>query len=585
MKIKAFRSFTVLAITALTLTLASRISIAAPDPVHKTKNDRLSKVTTFSVPTPAQSWQQLMQWEYFANGIAEDRAKDKATFVPQYFLIPKEEVLTYRPANMEKDAVAEKLVSAEKEGKEYVRWFINPEDTQYHLILADYLKEKGLDHQLHSYRESDPTNPAPGEELGHKSASRSSLLKIRPDNNDATTTTTTNNNNANEGSAIFYKTSTNFTGGRWKSTKKLQRTDVDDSMYASEISTRVSKRLKLGNLELAKEPLAMMIKEENIPVGKEKIDQGVVYRTFGDFPKNQTYLLPGFSAFHQTEGARLALLNSNDPDAKKPGVYWRKHYAGPVGKALANFIFTHHLTPTSIHSQQLLIELDKNYIPSGKIVMRDFNDSAAITPLWDKKNYAKFLQEWNEDKHDDLMLSFLLFHGSHRPTWIDSTEEKNWEKAYFDSFENELASLLDVKVDQLRKKDAFNHSDSISYFGRHWNLTAPIFRPWIAAQDCFKGYEKTPAGLSCDDVLDCFRGDNYYSRHHLACKDVMSALKEGKNIDPELEQKAKLEEIAPEAECHGNPYLTDSFFSLAIKARKILRSTDSYDSVFTDSDF
>jgi hypothetical protein len=478
-------------------------------------------------------WRQLMNWEYYFNTVAKDRLVSRPSFHPQYFLIPQSEVQMHRPRQqlhqqkeLVRDSLIENLVAEKKEGKEFVRWFINPEDSHYHPLLTKYLAQKGLDSKLYNY----PRNDFENLELGHKSASRSSF--IYPENSN--------------GQAVSFKTSTNRTGGLWYLDKELRSLDIADSMTATEISEQVSERLNLGNIVLAKEPLAMLIKAQDI-------DQAVVFRSYGDFSQNGNHLLPGFSALHETEGKDLALHNAVDPESTNTANYWRKHYAAPLGRALADFIFTHHLNPTSIHSQQVLIELDPNYLPTGKIVMRDFNDSALLKPLWKEEKDQELVNNWSETKANHLHLLFRIFHGSAVPSWIHEVEgEKDrWVDTYFENFENRFAHLLNISVDQLREKGLVKLDRAKDM--KSWDLSHPVFKKWIAAQECFKGREKTSYGLNCEDVLDCFRGENQYSRHRFLCEDVMTALFEKRK----LELTGRVSEGTTIPTCTGNPYQKD----------------------------
>jgi hypothetical protein len=515
-------------------------------------------------------WKQLMEWEFKANGVAKDRAQSEAFFVPQFFLLPVSQVNIFHAPLSEQDPAVHELVEVEKEGKAYVRWFINPEDTLYHTRLQSYLERMGEDGQLYKLEGS----------AGHKSASRSSLLQPRPDSYPER--------------GAFFKASTNSTGGLWTDQKSLKLEDVKDSMAATEISERVSKRLSTGNLVLLKEPLAMTFKQD--PKAYPKLDHGIVFRSFGNFPQNGMNLLPGFSVLEETEGRRLAALNEHDPDANDPAQYWMKHFAAPTGKALADFIFTHHLSPTSFHSQQVLVELDSKKVPTGKIFMRDFNDSELLKFLWMGNQHKDLIKNWSETINEaELNVSFGLFHGSKIPSWLGSGERKKWREAYLESFEKRFADLLNISVHELRLHHSshnfeVDHGASKSlgilafiknalidnsldvgdgYNRKTWPLMSPIFLNWIAAQDCFKGFEKTERGLHCDDVLDCFRGDNLYSRNQLVCTDVMTALLDPSDINTAkvklkgiIENKLKHkqggegEEVETEnRKCRGNPYL------------------------------
>jgi hypothetical protein len=489
----------------------------------------------------SQGQAQLLEWEYNANAVAKNRAaKSVGAFRPQYFLVPKEKVIFRTSVNAPASAKAsEQFLQTSLQvtvgDKEYVRWFINPEDTYHVERMKFYLKKNGFDDAI--YTLEDPQSREA--DLGYKTASRSSAIAF-PQTAEASATLFT------------FKASTDRTGGQFTTFKKVGSADVERWMSTTELTDKVNQRLQLGNLVTVREPLGMTMKETSQDIS-ETLNQGIAFRSYPDLgvENGPAFLLPGFAAIHGKTGSAIARLNKQDPDSKNPGKYWRKHFAEQVGKATADFILTHQMCPSSAHAQQYLIGLDKNKIPTGKIYFRDFNDSDPMIDFLP----SKFFSQWGpRSKSKTLDLNFRLFHGSVLPSWLywlNYKERQRWEAAFIQSFETRLAELLNISLEDLKSAET---NDPKKVTSKSWDVHHPIFKNWLSARECFRGELTTVEGkLNCDDVLDCFNRKSPYSRNKIKCTEVMDYLVKGMDaarpVMPPIPQAQ-----AEGTECSGNPY-------------------------------
>lgn len=241
-----------------------------------------------SVPNTVR---QLVEWETRANAaIVGERSSE--TFDLYHYEIPLRLVKKDFAENLDSQ-VKESLVFT-RDGEEYVRWLVNPEDTKWHQQVADFLTSHGVDSELKTTLK------------GHLTASRS-LIAFNPDN----------------GASFSVKVSTNQTGGNWKD-KKQTWDDAKQIRKISDWINEVTHNMRTDTLIIMDEPLAM---------GIEELDQGLIVRSLNNVPEGEVYYLPGFSALHSTEGRRIAELNG----ASDVAAFWNQHYNRPLARALAEF--------------------------------------------------------------------------------------------------------------------------------------------------------------------------------------------------------------------------------------------------------
>ena len=351
-----------------------------------------------------KSVEEFVEWEVESNAVS---TKEAETIQVEHFEIPLSEVekdlAPYLPPE-----VSDALVF-EKNGKQFVRWLINPDDSKWHLEMAKYLESKGLDSTHYKYF------------TGNRTASRSVILT-----------------DPRTKYSFSVKASTNSTGGHWTD-KRQEFDDSFDIRFMNDFINQMNKVKKLDDVVTFLEPAAF---------GIRSVNQGIVVRLIDQMASGKKYYLPGFSALHSEEGARIAKLNGSDD----PGQFWNEHYMKPLGKALAQLTAIVGIQYDSPHSQNFLIELDDKLKPTGKIALRDFGD------IYVQEEFFKLM------KRDDIIKRFATshntvkghlgatvgpLHGNEPPNWMSSRLYGDWLRTFFTSFEQELSKITNVPLEKM----------------------------------------------------------------------------------------------------------------------------------------
>ncbi len=86
------------------------------------------------------------------------------------------------------------------------------------------------------------------------------------------------------------------------------------------------------------------------------------------------YYLPAFSI--PFVGHSIAKRNGEDFEA-----FWGKHYLEKMGRVKAELLLRYGIRLENPHAQNMLIQLDRNLKPTGKIVLRDLSDTQLVEPV------------------------------------------------------------------------------------------------------------------------------------------------------------------------------------------------------------
>lgn len=135
--------------------------------------------------------------------------------------------------------------------------------------------------------------------------------------------------------------------------------------------------------------------------------------------------------------------------AKRAGVsfeaFWGEHYAHAVGRAKAELLLRYGLVMTSPHPQNLLIQLDAQFFPTGKIFIRDIADSVYVEQV---ANTLGLRDAVREDLANDRSVSSYTDINSQNTfsrldeAGLDQNLLKRWEsqhdQAYIDHMVKEL---------------------------------------------------------------------------------------------------------------------------------------------------
>lgn len=352
--------------------------------------------------------QETVTFETKANAAA---ARSDEKIMLEHYEIPLEFV--------EKDIAArapQKFVDSlifERDGKKYLRWVINPEDSKWHLRIARLLDKYGLSTRRHTYFE------------GYQTASRS-YIAVDPHN----------------GAEFSVKVSTNKTGGAWRDKKQTWADAQQIRKITDFVDERVKSQVALQNIILLDEPMAF---------GLRALDQGMVIRSYEPISNSGNHYVPGFSIMHEKTGRSLALKNH----ALEPAAYWNKHYNQPLARAIAEFAALSGMTYDSPHSQNFLVELSPDYKPTGKIVLRDFGDTYLSKNYFEVAGRPDILKIWEPTNVKDkyLPVSVGILHGNKTPAWMDLENDfkgnksyDQWGRDFFVTFHEEFAKQTGLRM-------------------------------------------------------------------------------------------------------------------------------------------
>jgi hypothetical protein len=397
----------------------------------------------------------LIQMETQANAVATRSAQ---RIMLPHFEIPLEFIEVNFAERLEPEIKAQLLF--EKEGKTYARWILNPEDTKWHLEVAKYFKDKGIDLEKRYYFE------------GYQTASRSYIAE-----------------DPSHKIQFSVKSSTNITGGNWTD-KKQGAADAEDSRLNADYIYEIQRRLKFKNIVVMDEPAILKIGE---------IDQGVVIRDIVDLNRTSSgkYYVPGFSVLHGEAGRLLAEKNGS----KDPYLFWTEHYVKATGRALGELAARTGVQFDSPHSQNFLVELDLAFRPTGRIVIRDLADLYLDKTFLDvlHNNPKYYHQKFSEPANviNSISAGFGPLHGNRDPSWVDAKKYTAWGRIFFDEFEKTFSQESGLPISKFKSGEG---SQNLKYFSNDYKVSGSS----EDVQDFFKNLRKykSPKGiLNCSFVL------------------------------------------------------------------------------------
>jgi hypothetical protein len=408
-----------------------------------------------------ESVQKLLDWGLNANSAAKNQERKAPFFKVGHYEVPTSLVsLDYLDSLDPK--IKNELVFT-RDGQEYVKWIINPEDTKYHLEVRELLEKSGHSFKVHY------------ELLGGLTSSRSMIIT-----------------NPETDVTFSIKVSTNKTGGRWQN-KGVNETQVKKALIADNAQEAAQKYINFETLEVQKETMGGVIKDLN---------QGFIIRELDDsFLKGEKIYLPGFSILDENVGKEIAKLNGYDD----PVEFLRDAYYKPLGSASAELQARTGLSFNSAHSQQYLIEFDKDMKPTGKIIFRDIADSDAWRTFYKGDN--KFFKTWKKKYFSrGIKARSGTLHGMKAPSWIDKDVYADLNKSWFDSYAATLSKETGIPISEIRStkfKGDFEGYFSSSVRSKGF-LGLTQTKKWKDYKDlipCFRGLEKSIRGLDCKQAL------------------------------------------------------------------------------------
>lgn len=373
---------------------------------------------------------RYLHYETKGNAVAE-RSSEKIAL--KHFEIPLEVLQTDISDRFPKE-IMDSLIF-EKDGKKFVRWVINPEDTKWKNETIAFLKSKGLSTQEHTFFDA------------YQTASRSYVVE-----------------NPKTGATFSLKVSTNKTGGHWTD-KKQTMADSFETRIATDYIQERNRITPFENFKMLDEPGAFGIKE---------IDQGMMIRSLHELPSGQYNYLPGFSAMHSEVGRHIAQLNGYDD----PLEFWNKHYNKPLARSLAELAAKAGVTYDSPHSQNFLIELDKNFRPTGKLILKDMGDIFLNADMVEALGGEKLVSVFpRENKLGDRLHNAVgIMHGNDYPDWMTDEDYDQWRRDYSVEFDRELAKQTGIDIKEFKGEFSRNNR----YFSKGINTDSESWKRYIA---------------------------------------------------------------------------------------------------------
>lgn len=378
----------------------------------------------------------------------------------------------------------------EKDGEQFVRWIINPEDTKWHLEMEEFLKKNGVEPVRHQYFE------------GYQTASRSYIVEA-PDTK----------------AQFSLKVSTNKTGGNWTD-KKQDAGDAFDVRRSTDHVIHQGQIAPYQNFKVMDEPAAFGIKE---------IDQGMIVRVLGDLPDGKMNYLPGFSAMHEDVGREIARLNGS----ANPAEFWNQNYNKPLARALAELAAKTGVAYDSPHSQNFLVELDENMKPTGRMILRDMGDVYLTRDILEAQGNKALADSWPTENliKGRVSAAVGIMHGNHLPSWLTEAQYTAWGVEYYKIYNAEFAKFAGVPLSTVN----LTHSQSGRYFSKNIHLDGPEMKQYLenlrqiavkmpVRVDPYSKEAKIPGGLNGENDMIGKATDTSFRD---SCQKVYSAL--GKN--------------------------------------------------------
>lgn len=349
----------------------------------------------------------------------------------------------------------------EKDGKKFVRWILNPEDTKWGPEVIRHFEEKGLSLEKKYYFK------------GYQTASRSYIVE-----------------DPKQEIQISVKSSTDTTGGHWADKKQPVGEAIDSRLNADFLHS-VQEKLAFEHIVLMDEPAIMKI---------PAIDQAVVFRDLSEISRSNSgkIYVPGFSVLHEETGRRIAMKNGS----ADPYQFWTRHYVKPMGQALGELAARTGIQFDSPHSQNFLVELDSNFKPTGRIVMRDLADLYIYRKYMNVINPAATKYFSNFSQKDNVLnyiaAGFGPLHGNEAPSWVGDAGYDKWKDVFFREFETTFEKASGLPVGSFKTQRG---TRNFRYFGNKYNIPADTNSVHLEFWKNVKQFQSPRGILNCSQVM------------------------------------------------------------------------------------
>lgn len=173
------------------------------------------------------------------------------------------------------------------------------------------------------------------------------------------------------------------------------------------------------------------------------------------------YYLPGFSIPYV--GLDLARRQLPRADLES---YWGLHYAEAVGRAKALLLLRYGLQMRTPNSQNWLVQLDRDMIPTGRIFMRDVSDASLVSPIAHELGYGRAVRR---DLENDLPIhelirpetetTFFLMEDGGIFTDMQTRWGQLHDRAYVTTITREMQLPADIQLKTVYDVQAFFSTD------------------------------------------------------------------------------------------------------------------------------
>lgn len=170
------------------------------------------------------------------------------------------------------------------------------------------------------------------------------------------------------------------------------------------------------------------------------------------------YYLPAFSIAYV--GAAIARFHNVEFSS-----FWQRAYAEKVGEAKALLLLRYGLQMKTPNAQNWLVQLDKNFMPTGKIFLRDIADSSFVEFIAAELGFGQKMQKDHESKFD---ISLRLMPESESSFWqmdkgaVSSEILQRWYMAHDAEYVRTIVGELKIREEiyDVERMYAYLHTDA-----------------------------------------------------------------------------------------------------------------------------
>lgn len=237
---------------------------------------------------------------------------------------------------------------------------------------------------------------------------------------------------------------------------QTKKADTADDVRSALLHTA---HLKHMDVELGKDPEFLMLPEV-MTVASEKSLVGYVVRDVRAMDSGH-YYLPALSIPYV--GREIAKLNNKSFEE-----FWQTNYAELLGRAKARMLLRYGLQMETPNSQNMLIQLDRNLEPTGRIFFRDISDALYVDVVAKGLGFHKEIAADIKETFDP--------HTYIQPYWsnsswrfneagdksVDNVTLKKWGLVHNQAYRMHLEKELGVKIPEWN--DAGDQANQIYLF-------------------------------------------------------------------------------------------------------------------------